>query len=83
MVMASATAADTDDDGDGMPDAYESSYGLDPLNSDDAALDTDSDGVSNLDEYLSGSNPTEDDYPPDLVHPFRFGSGVRGPADGC
>ena len=32
---------DEDDDDDGMPDAWESKYGLDPLNKDDADDDPD------------------------------------------
>ena len=50
-------ACDDDDDNDGMPDAWEKAYlGLDPL-VDDADGDVDRDGVSNLDEYLAGSEP--------------------------
>ncbi|WP_419663908.1 fibronectin type III domain protein [Desulfosarcina variabilis str. Montpellier] len=45
---------DTDDDNDGMTDEWEIAYGLDPL-SDDADLDADGDGVSNLDEFLASS----------------------------
>jgi PKD repeat protein len=52
-------ACDDDDDGDGMPDAWERLYvGLDPL-VDDAGLDADGDGLSNLEEYLAGSEPGE------------------------
>jgi hypothetical protein len=47
-----------DSDGDGLPDAYEMDYGLNPTNALDAALDADGDGVSNRAEYDSGTNPT-------------------------
>ena len=50
--------ADTDDDGDGMPDVWEVLYGLNPL-SDDAGHDLDNDGVSNMEEYLADSDPSQ------------------------
>ncbi len=44
-------ACDTDDDNDGLLDTYENQYSfLDPLDSSDAALDQDSDGLTNLQE---------------------------------
>jgi len=49
-----------DTDHDGMPDVFESLYGLDPLK-DDAAQDKDGDGMSNLDEYLAGTDPSNKD----------------------
>lgn len=49
-----------DTDNDGMPDSWEESYGLDPRNPDDADLDLDGDGLSNLKEYKAGTNPRED-----------------------
>jgi len=48
----------SDADGDGIPDSYETAYGLNPTNRLDAAIDSDGDGVSNYDEYASGTNPT-------------------------
>jgi len=50
--------ADLDDDGDGLPDVWETLYGLDPL-SDDADHDLDNDGVSNMEEYLADSDPSQ------------------------
>jgi len=50
--------ADLDDDNDGMPDVWETQFGLNLL-VDDASLDLDGDGVSNLDEYILGTNPTQ------------------------
>ena len=47
-----------DTDGDGIPDSWETQYGLNPNNPADANLDLDSDGLSNLQEYLAGTNPT-------------------------
>lgn len=52
----------SDHDGDGMSDYFESRYGLDPFNN-DANLDSDGDGYTNLDEYNRKSDPTDkNDY---------------------
>ncbi len=68
--------ADSDDDNDGMPDSWESLYGLDPLK-DDAADDPDGDGYSNIDEYISGWDPkvNESNFapdPPQLMTPDNY-----------
>jgi hypothetical protein len=47
-----------DSDNDGMPDAWETKYGLDPNDSNDAASDKNNDGVTALDEFLTGAVPT-------------------------
>ncbi len=47
---------DQDDDNDGMPDAWEIEYGLDPF-VDDADMDSDGDGMTNLEEYEHHTDP--------------------------
>ncbi len=46
-----------DNDGDGIPNLWEISYGLDPFSSADALLDPDADGQSSAHEYLAQTNP--------------------------
>ena len=46
-----------DSDGDNIPDGWEVLYGLDPLDPSDALLDTDNDGVMNVEEFRSNSDP--------------------------
>jgi hypothetical protein len=51
-----ALAVPVDTDHDGMPDSYENQFpGLDANNPADAGLDLDSDGATNLEEYLAGT----------------------------
>lgn len=48
-----------DADHDGMSDAFETQYGLDINSSADAALDLDGDGMTNLAEYIAGTDPSD------------------------
>lgn len=48
-----------DTDRDGLPDDWELAHGLNSGNAMDAALDSDSDGLSNMQEYIAGTNPSE------------------------
>ena len=50
--------APLDSDGDGMPDAWETRYGLDPRDTSNASTDKDNDGYTNIEEYLNGTDPT-------------------------
>ncbi len=49
-------ACDPDDDGDGMPDNYEQTNGLNPLVN-DAGGDLDADGFTNFEEFSANTDP--------------------------
>lgn len=49
--------APADGDRDGMPDAWEKTHGLNPADAADSRLDPDSDGYTNVEEYLNGTAP--------------------------
>ena len=61
----------SDTDGDGMADAYELEHSFDITNAGDKTTDSDGDGISNLDEFLAGTNPRVNPNPglPELVIP--------------
>ena len=46
-----------DSDGDGMPDAWEKKYGLNPFDPSDAVKDMNGDGYTNIEKYINGINP--------------------------
>ena len=49
----------TDSDGDGMPDAWESKYGLNPHDPADANGDLNGDGYTNIEKYINGIDPSK------------------------
>ncbi len=55
--VAVLTVITSDTDGDGLPDAWELSHGLNPNSGSDANLDPDGDGMTNLQEFRAGTDP--------------------------
>lgn len=55
--------SDPDDDDDGMPDTWEDQYGLNSLVN-DASVDSDNDGYTNLQEYQAGTDPSNPNSKP-------------------
>ena len=48
-----------DNDNDGLPHLWETTYGLNPFDASDASTDLDNDGFTNLEEYQLGTNPSD------------------------
>jgi len=74
----------TDTDGDGIPDLWEHTFGLNLLDANDANEDKDNDGLTNLEEFQYGTNPnysdTDGDRLPDKreiefgLNPLKYAS---------
>ena len=70
------TGTEIDSDGDGMPDAWESLHQLDPEEI-DCDNDADKDGVSNLGEYLTDTDPRDASSALSLTATMLPGNKVR------
>ena len=71
---------DADADADGMADGWEQRHGLSADDAADADADADGDGLSNLQEFLAGTNPTVVDTDRDGVGDGREVSEGADPA---
>lgn len=65
--VTSAMNATDDSDGDGLPDSWEIENGLNPQNSTDATEDLDSDGLTNLEEFIAETDPNDADTDSDGI----------------
>ncbi|MDL0429697.1 PA14 domain-containing protein [Marinobacter sp. TBZ242] len=73
-----------DADGDGLYDNWEVVYGLSPVDPADANSDQDNDLLNALDEFWSGTDPTNSDTDGDGLpdgYEFAYGLNPRDPSD--
>lgn len=63
-----------DADSDGMPDEWETKYGLDPHDASDAASDLNGDGYTNIEDFLNGLVPAapKQDWPTPRTYVDQF-----------
>ena len=61
-----------DSDNDDLPDCWETIYGLDPNDPNDADTDLDSDSYNNLSEYLHDTDPNDNNDTPDPNWPITI-----------
>lgn len=76
-IGSNAAETNNDSDQDGLPDGWESRYGLAPGDASDATGDLDGDGLSNLDEFRAGTNPTDPASTLRLLRAERKANGVE------
>ena len=70
LKYSAGPAGSTDQDGDGLPDAWERHYGLDPF-SNDAGADLDGDSVRNIFEFARLTSPADaSDHFPVMHAPY-------------
>jgi hypothetical protein len=66
--VVSITVSLIDKDNDSLPDEWETSFGLDPDDGTDAKIDSDQDGLTNLEEWQVGTDPKNSDTDGDGIN---------------
>ena len=74
---AEAVRGGVDADKDGLPDAWELKYGLNPNDPADAKLDADGDTFTNLEEFEAKTDPKNPDSHPDFLESLALASALR------
>jgi len=83
LLYAPFALAASDSDGDGLPDAWESANGYDPLDRTDAARDLDADGLDAREEYAWGTQGNDRDTDTDTAADGREVSRGISPVTGA
>lgn len=69
----------SDSDKDGMPDSWETQYGFDPFNANDANEDADNDNATNLEEFNARTNPRNgNDFPGEYPYVNKGSTRIEG-----
>ena len=74
---AEAVRGGVDADNDGLPDAWELKYGLNPNDPADAKADADGDTFTNLEEFEAKTDPKNPDSHPDFLDSLALASALR------
>ncbi len=81
FVTSDPVSCPGDRDCDGMPDSWELIYGLNPDDPSDYLKDNDNDGLTNLEEFLAGTDPTNPDSDGDGISDGEEVKGGTNPYD--
>ena len=69
--------ASADADNDGLPNDWETKYGLNPNDASDADKDSDGDGFTNAEEFAAKTDPTDKNSHPDYLDYLTVQGGLK------